>query len=386
MRLQLAPVVIVIGIALAGTSRADGSLSMRGVYYKERSTRVVQPMLDGMFEVGERGLVTAHFLVDAITSASAGSGAASAKAFTENRYEAAVGYARELDGPNRLSFVDKVRVGGEGKYSTESDYRSVYFGARAEADLAQKNAVVGVGAGVSADRVDNAGARTMLGGAPPLLCDNNSPATSKDCPLTTYSSFLSASQITSKNSLVGITYDIARSHGFEANPYRQALTADGYVPEKHPNDRLRQAIGVSARYYVPVSQTTFVAAYRYYRDDWKIRAHTPELRIIQEVGTVADASVRYRYYTQTESFFYERRYASSDPTMNPTPYFTDDPKMSAFTGHILEAKLGVMGEAFELGGKWKGARLEGVLEYIIQHNRFGNALVAHVAITVPFDY
>ena len=132
------------------------------------------------------------------------------------------------------------------------------------------------------------------------------------------------------------------------------------------------------------SGTTFIAAYRYYRDNWSIRAQTPELRIVQAVGKDADAAIGYRYYTQTESFFYEPRYPAVDP--NQITYLTDDPKMSAFTGHVMEAKLGVLGEAFELTGKWAGARFEGILEYIIQNNRFGNAVVAHVALTVPFEY
>jgi hypothetical protein len=52
----------------------------------------------------------------------------------------------------------------------------------------------------------------------------------------------------------------------------------------------------------------------------------------------------------------------------------------------MEAKLGVLGDAFALDGKWAAARFEGILQYIIQHNRFGNAVEAHVALTVPFDY
>ena len=129
-----------------------------------------------------------------------------------------------------------------------------------------------------------------------------------------------------------------------------------------------------------------VGAYRYYRDDWKIRAHTPELRVIQQIGRDVDVMALYRYYTQTKSFFFEDRYASSDPTMNPTPYLTDDPKMSAFDSHTFEGKVGVLGDAINLDGTWAGARFEGILEYVIQHNRFGNAIIAHVALTVPFDY
>jgi hypothetical protein len=384
MRLQLSLVVL---LAAAGTAHADGELSARGVYYLERSTRVIQPMLDGMFDVGTRGLLQAHLLVDAITSASAGSGAANNVAFTEKRYEAGAAYTHELDAPRSLSFVDDFRLTGESKVSTESDYRSLYGGARVEADLAQKNAVVGLAGGISADRIDNSGAQSPMGG-PLLLCQGDTMAVHKSCPLTTYLVSATASQILSPNALVAVTYDFIDMHGFQSNAYRQVVTSGGFFPEKHPFLRLRHAVAISGRYYVPKTETTFIAAYRYYHDDWDITAHTPELRIVQQVGSVADAAFRYRYYTQTASFFAPSKYGGRypDPTMNDVPFLTDDPKMTAFDGHILEAKLGIFGDAFELGGNWAKARFEGILEYIVQHNRFGNAIEAQLAVTLPFVY
>ncbi|HEV7555968.1 MAG TPA: DUF3570 domain-containing protein [Kofleriaceae bacterium] len=374
MQLKLA-VAATLTLFVASPAFADGTLSARGVYYKERSTRVIQPMLDGMFDAGLHGIVTGHFLVDAITSASSGSGAAGTP-FTEKRYEAGIGYTHE---------IDRFRLGADTKYSTESDYTSIYFGARGEADLAQKNATVGLGGGVSFDNVENTGAQSPMGG-PMLVCDNNSTATSTSCPLRTISMFASASQIVSRDAVVGLTYDLSQMHGFQANPYRTVITDDGLTSERHPDDRLRQAIAVSGRYYLESSKTTLIGAYRYYRDSWKIRAQTPELRAIQQVGRDIDVALLYRYYTQTQSFFFEQRYASSDPTMNPTPYLTDDPKMSAFDSHTFEGKVGVLGDAINLDGMWAGARFEAILDYVIQHNRFGNAIIAHVALTVPFDY
>jgi hypothetical protein len=154
------------------------------------------------------------------------------------------------------------------------------------------------------------------------------------------------------------------------------------VQEKHPNERLRQAVAISARYFVAPTKTALIGAYRYYFDDWKIHAHTPELRIIQEAGPTAEASFRYRYYRQDDAFFWREHYGDA---MTLT-YVTDDPKMEPYDGHLLEAKLAMLGETFGLEGRWGGTRVEGILEYIIQHNRFGNAVVAHVAITVPFEY
>jgi hypothetical protein len=217
-----------------------------------------------------------------------------------------------------------------------------------------------------------------------LQCDVTSMVQSSSCPLDIYLGYASASQILSKNAVASLSYDISKLDGFQANAYRQVITAGGLEPEKHPNVRLRQAIAGSLRYYLEDTQTTFIAAYRYYTDDWHIHAHTPELRIVQEVGKLADAAIRYRYYHQSAAFFYAKRYPALTPGM--IEYITDDPKMSAYDGHVLEAKLGVLGEEFELGGRWAGARFEGTIEYIIQHNRFGDAVVAHVALTVPLDY
>jgi hypothetical protein len=370
MRLQLA--LVAVGLSAATPpAHADGTLSMRGVYYKERATRVVQPMLDGVFDAGTDGIVTAHFLVDAITSASSSSGAENATPFTENRYEAGGGYTHELS---------DLRLGGEAKYSTESDYTSIFAGLRGEMDLARKNAVLGLGVGVSHDTI-SAGAAQGLN-TPMIECTPGDAQT--ECPLTTLAVFASASQILSKNSLVAITYDLSRLRGYQSNPYRMALALDGTAPERHPTERLRQAVAASFRYYVPSTQTTLIAAYRFYRDNWKINAHTPELRIIQQVGLAADASVRYRYHSQDAAFFYEDRYSTTDISVNR--YLSDDVKLSSFTGHTFEAKLGILGETFGMSGRWAGARFEGILEYVVQHNRFGNAIIAHVALTVPFEY
>ncbi len=372
MRLQL--IFVAIGVAIAGNARADGSLTQRDAYYLERSTRVIQPMLDGIFDAGARGTVTGHLLVDAITSASASSGSFDAQPFTEKRYEAGLGYLHEFD---------QVRLGIDGKYSTESDYFSKYVGIRAEKDLAQKNAVVGIGAGFSFDKVTAGSAQGPF--VPMLACKATDQPNATECPLTTFSTFVSASQILSRNALVAAYYDLAEVHGFQSNAYRTVITADGHeVSERHPDERLRQAIALSSRVYIPATQTTLIGAYRFYHDSWHVNAHTPELRIVQQVGKSVDATFMYRYYTQTHAFFYQNRYATSDPTINP--FLSDDPKLSRFTAESLEAKLGIYGSTFELKDNWARARIEGILDYTVQHNRFGNAIIAEVALTYPFDY
>ncbi len=372
MRLQLIIGALLVSVAPVGDAGADGELTARGVYYKERATRVMQPMLDGMFDIAQRGTLTSHFLVDAITSASTSSGAASVQQpFTEKRYEAGLGYTHQFDG---------WKLGGAAKYSTESDYTSLYLGLHGDLELAQKNAVLAAGGGVSLDSVST----TMAGGLGgiKLQCDPHKLDAGHDsCSLHAYSGSVSFSQILSRDAVAAVTYDVAAMRGYQSNPYRSVITAAQIIAERHPDTRLRQAIAGSLRYYVTATETTLVAAYRYYRDDWHVRAHTPEIRILQQVGPFSDAGFRFRYYTQSKASFYEDRYLD-----NSSAYISDDPKLSKFDGETLEAKLGIYGEQFGLGGAWGRTRFEGLLEYEVQNNRFGNAVIAHVSLTYPFSY
>jgi hypothetical protein len=72
MQLRLALVVLVASLWSGGAAHAASELILRGVYYKERATRVIPPMIDGRLDIGDNGTATAHLVVDAISSASVG--------------------------------------------------------------------------------------------------------------------------------------------------------------------------------------------------------------------------------------------------------------------------------------------------------------------------
>ncbi|TMQ11017.1 MAG: DUF3570 domain-containing protein [Deltaproteobacteria bacterium] len=283
-----------------------------------------------------------------------------------------MGYAHELG---------DVTLAADAKYSTESDYVSRYAGARLQADLGQKNTVLGLGVGLSLDTISAAAAQGPA--MPTLRCDAAHPA-EISCALDVYSLYGSASQIVSRNAVIGVSIDASTLRGYQSNPYRQAIVGETLVGERHPTERTREAFAASARYYLAETRTTLIGAYRYYRDSWQVHAHTPELRIVQEAGHDIDAAVRLRYYTQDGAYFFRNRYPADDAAM--TQFVTDDVKLSSFSSYTVEGKLGVMGGAFELGGRWAATRFEGIIEYAVQHNRFGNAVIAHVAVTIPFDY
>ena len=352
---------MVVG-SVATTAHADDSVSIRGVYYKERATRVEQPMIDAHLEPGENDTVDAHFLVDAITSASAATGADGVP-FTEHRYEVGADWTHAFH---------KIKVGINGRVSDEPDYFSLFGGLHIEVPLAENNTVFGLSGNFGHDDVSNAGAQ---GPFVPSITGT----------LTSYLGSASLSQVVSKNAIIAVTYDVADLQGFQQNPYRTVII-NGPVPElvseRHPTERIRQAVALSGRWYLPSTGTTLIGSYRYYYDDWGIVAHTPELRFIQAAGSSVEFGARYRYYWQTAANFYQDTYTTADPAINP--YLSDDPKLSKFTGQTLEARMGIYGSAFDLGGRWGKAKLEGIMTYVVLGNRFGNASIAQIALTVPF--
>jgi len=346
--------------ALGAPALADGTLSMRGFYYKEKATRVIAPMLDATFEVGEEDEADAHALIDAVTSASVASGAQEGDAFSERRYEVGGGYRHRME---------ETLLGGSVRYSHEPDYTSYFAGVQVERAFAEKNTTLGAMASIGPDSIGSIGAF----GAEMHAGD-----------LTSLIGSLSATQVLSPNTIAGLTYDRAHLDGFLSNPYRSAITGDGLVPERNPDERTRHAIAGTVKRFFPETVTTIIATYRFYADTWDIEAHTPELRVVQETGDGVDFTVRYRYHRQSAADFYLPSYPSNDP--NLYPYVTDDVKLSKFTTHTVGVKLGVLGEVLGLPGTLEGARGEIILEYIDQNNRFGNAVTAHAALTLPFVY
>lgn len=351
---------LALGLAAAATAHADGEVQVRGIYYKERATRVQQPMLDGRFDVGDDGTLQAHLLVDAISSASAvASGGA---AFDERRVEGGLGYSHRFG---------KLTLGGTARYSTEPDYRSTFATLRGQAELFQRNLTLGLTIGAGHDQVSNAGAPDLVQRVEGTL----------DTGLVS----ASVTQLLGENTVGAITYDLVLLDGFQHNPYRQVQFGAATFAERHPDSRIRQAAALSVRRFVPRTETTVIAAYRFYRDDWGIVAHTPELRFAQAAGDNVVFGGGYRLHRQSAADFWRASYAGIDPVSQPLR--TDDGKLAAITTHMMTAKLAVMGATFGWEDRWADVRMEVILEYYLQDDRyFGNAGIAHAAVTIPFTY
>ncbi len=364
MRVQLrglAGGALALCLALPTRAFADGEVSVRGAYYKEKSTRVAQPMVDARFDVGQNGSLEAHFLLDAITSASGAAGAVG-EAFTEQRAEGGLSY---------LHRIGDWGFGLGGRISDEPDYKSRFAILRGLRELAQKNTTLSVAAALGKDEISNASSQ---GGLMSAFSDDLSTALGS----------VSVSQILSPVLVASATYDFTYLHGYQANPYRLVPAGGTLESERVPDKRYRNAMHVGLRGWLAPTRTAVFTGYRLYADDWGIIGHTPELRVIQEIVPNLDVVGRYRFHYQNGADFYEDVYDSADPAMEP--FLTADEKLGPMITHTFGLKVDVALSALGIpgpGGKW---RTEALFEYIVQNTDFGNAVNLQLAVTVPFEY
>lgn len=345
-------------------AHAQSSIAVRAAYYKERSTRVMQPMIDAKIELENASQIDAHFLVDAITSASAATGAGNTE-FTELRYEAGVGYTRPL--------AKDFRLGISGRLSTEDDYQSVWAIVRGEWSLADKNTTLVLAVGRGFDAINN-GVTTALG-------EIGTPARSEsmNAGLTSFS----VTQILGKALVGNLTYDFGDVHGYQANIYRVVFSDTLLVPERVPELRLRHAVYGGVRGIIVPSKTTYIVGYRFYADDWGIIGHTPQARVVQQLVPGLDVRASFRYHTQSAADFFQEVYSRADIINNP--YVVNDEKLGALNtttlGGQLVIDLAKLAESSR-SGLFK-ARFDVTVEHIRQSTSFGNALVLQVGMAVP---
>lgn len=339
-RAAVSALALAIGSALAiggTTARAEDYVIVRGAYYREASTRVIQPMVE-LARDSETGIdVGAHFLVDAITSASIAAGTATDAVFTETRNEAGINLGKRWS---------RFAVRGGYRYSAESDYWSHSVGLSGVARLWADTATVRLSLGASFDSM------TARGRAPECSV---LPETS--CDLQVWFGSVGYTQVLSPVLIAQASYDIAYLDGFQGNVYRGVpglgferlpYQAGGMLRDGR---RLRNAISPRIAYYVPTSGTGVQFHYRYYwdvfpgtyatpSDPWNLRAHMFEARIYQEVGPYLEVRLLYRHYVQDRgAAFWCDTVASSSCYPATSPYFSSDPKLGPVHTQYPEIKL-----------------------------------------------
>jgi hypothetical protein len=129
---------------------------------------------------------------------------------------------------------------------------------------------------------------------------------------------IDVSQIATERLVVGLAWEAVTEDGYLNNPYRLVRYLDpgaprgySYEPERYPRTRSGSALAVRASYRLPF-RAAVQGEYRYYSDDWKVRAHTIEASYTVPFGDRWIFDAHMRYYTQDGASFYSDLYPGQD--------------------------------------------------------------------------
>jgi len=271
----------------------------------------------------ERTTVRGAYMADIWTSASidirtaasvrrprqAGEGEGTpARSITEQRDQIDVSAQHEFD---------DVTIGASYYFSGEHDYWSHGFGLRSVQELFGGSTTFEESARFIHDTVGRAG----------------DPNFSR--PLESAGLRLVFTQILNPEAILQVVYDGTYRTGFQSSPYRfVGLGGDGQcagtatlcIPEVHPNERVRSAFVLRARFAFGEAASAGLG-YRFYIDDWGVSSHTATAQIAWIPARQQIITLRYRFYTQTAAGFYHSTYPELNPA-NPVRFVTRDRELS----------------------------------------------------------
>jgi hypothetical protein len=161
--------------------------------------------------------------------------------------------------------------------------------------------------------------------------NNNYPS----APRNSYSASLSSSQIINKRLQILLVAEPTYQTGLLATKYQRVYFTDGSVQaENLPGNRYKIPVGFRANYFIG-DRFIIRSFYRYYIDNWGVKAHTVDLEVPIKITPFVSISPFYRYYKQTAADYFA---AYGQHTVNEK-YFTSDYDLSKFNSNFFGAGI-----------------------------------------------
>ena len=217
---------------------------------------------------------------------------------------------------------DKFSLGISGAVSTEHDYLSRSVGIDARTDSEDRNTTYAAGFAVTADDIGS----------------SNNPYLRE--ARTTRDYFVGITQVLTPLAIVQSNLAFSEGVGYFSDPYKPL--------DNRPRERQQWAWLTRYRHYVPGLDAALHVDYRYFSNDWGIRAHTVDLAWYQAVGAGWSLRPSLRYYTQGAADFFQ-------PNFPPASYgsiYSADQRLGAFgslTTGIKAIKTLPGGYSFDVG-------------------------------------
>jgi hypothetical protein len=149
-------------------------------------------------------------------------------------------------------------------------------------------------------------------------------------PRNSFNASLNYLQVVNKNMQIMLLFDPTYQTGLLATKYQRVYFTNGAAqPENLPDNRFKIPLGIRANYFL--SDNVIVRSfYRYYQDDWGVKAHTIDIETPVKITPFFSVSPFYRFYSQTAANYFAP-YGAHNPAET---YYTSDYDLSKFTSNF----------------------------------------------------
>ena len=292
-----------------------GEIGLTVLGYRERGLiKVVEPVLWGNARLAEVWEVQGSLALDSVSGASPETVTNISGTPVQVVSGASIRDRRKLADLKVSRRIGELVLGVSRSYSSENDYLSHAYGLSASYDFNERNSTVNVAYGHSNDRV-----RSSLD---PELDERRD----------TREYLVGITQVLSQLDLVQSTLTLIRGEGYYNDPYKQTRTfypsgPPGFMFDTRPSSRESLSWLTRYRRHFPGTEGTLQAEYRFFKDDWDVRAHTLEAGWHQQIDERWSVRPGLRYYTQEAARFYATLIPRPQPEM-----LSSDPRLASFGG------------------------------------------------------
>ncbi|WEK17764.1 MAG: DUF3570 domain-containing protein [Candidatus Pedobacter colombiensis] len=167
------------------------------------------------------------------------------------------------------------------------------------------------------------------------LTNGRAPKDEGSSPRNSFSASFSLSQVINQRLQAQLIIEPAYQEGLLATKYQRVYFTDGSLrAETLPDQRYKLPIAARVNYFA-TDQIIIRSYYRYYIDNWGIRAHTAELEVPVKLTSFISISPFYRYNKQTGTRYFAP-YGQHAPSAE---YFTSDYDLSALNSNFYGAGI-----------------------------------------------
>lgn len=152
----------------------------------------------------------------------------------------------------------------------------------------------------------------------------------------TFSGSLTLSHVVNKNMQFALITDAVAQNGFLSLPFHRVYfkNADSAKIENLPNARVKLPLGFRLNYFLG-DKIILRTYYRYYTDNWGIKAHTASLEIPYKISPFVSVSPFYRYYIQTAAYYF----APYKEHLTTDKYYSSNYDLSAFSSQFFGVNI-----------------------------------------------